>query len=266
MENYFSSVNISPCHVDGSPVRCPKYIRLAALLALSVFSAGIIAAGEGTLTVSTQPQSVQVWLDDKYIGDSPLKNKKLAEGRYTLRLVDPLQLVSVSEVVLIRPGDTTVVEKSLSRRFGTLIVKTEPPGAQVALSTPLGKTPLANNFMRPGKYRVEMRHPQSRYEPAVEEVTIPEGRKVELSNTLEKRNPFGPKALIRAGLGLGAVAGFVWAIAEQGNHKVFEAQAESRSPDNSEQVKKADRAASRRTVGIILGSACVLGFEVVAFF
>jgi hypothetical protein len=126
--------------------------------------------------------------------------------------------------------------------------------------------------MNPGKYRIEIKHPKKSYLPVVEEVTIPAGKKVELTNTLAKQSPFDTKAVVRLLLGVGAIGGFVWAIVEQGNHEEFETQADDLqewTPDDPEIEKNRDKAKSagvRRTIGIILGSACVVGFEIVAFF
>lgn len=249
-----------------------KYIRNSSLLLLSIFIVTIFAVEEGTLTVTTDPEGVEVWLDDKYVGDSPIENRKLRAGRYTLKLVDPVQQVSATEEILIQANENTLVEKSLKAKFGTLKVTSEPEGADVFISTSLGKTPVENNFMNPGKYRIEIKHPKKMYIPVVEEVTIPAGKKVELTNTLAKKSPFDGKAVARILLGVGAIGGFVWAIVEQGNHEEFETQAEdleSWTPDDPDIAKKKDKAKSagiRRTLGIIVGSACVVGFEIVAFF
>jgi len=232
-----------------------KYIIVALFLVVSLFKR--INAEEGTLTVTTDPSGIEVWLGDKYIGDSPVLERKLQTGRYTLKLIDPVQQVSVFDEILIEAGKTTVIEKTLSAKFGTLKVESEPKDAEVIISTSLGKTPLENNFMTPGRYKIEIKHPKKQYIPVVEEITIPAGKKVEITNTLAKKNLLDTKDAVRLILGAGAIGGFVWAIVEQGNHKRFEEQ---------ERFKKSDSAAVRRTFGIIIGSACVVGFEIVAFF
>jgi len=249
-----------------------KYIRTSSFLLLTMFIVTLFAVEEGTLTVTTDPEGVEVWLDDKYVGDSPIENRKLRAGRYTIKLVDPVQQVSTSEEILIQAGELTVVEKSLKAKFGTLKVTSEPEGADVFISTSLGKTPVENNFMNPGKYRIEIKHPKRSYIPVVEEVTIPAGKKVELTNTLARKSAFDTKAVVRLLLGVGAIGGFVWAIVDQGNHEEFETTAEDlenwnqNDPEIEKNQDKAKSAAVRRTIGIILGSACVVGFEIVAFF
>lgn len=231
------------------------------------------AVEEGSITVTTDPEGVEVWLDDKYLGDSPIENRKLKTGRYTIKLVDPIQQVSATEEVLIQPNQTTLVEKTLKAKFGTLKVDSDPEGAEVYISTSLGKTPLENNFMNPGKYRIDIKHPKTKYEPVTEEITIPAGKTVELENTLVKTSKFDKKAIVRLVLGAGAIGCFVWAIIEQGVHKENQAYADDLKIQQSTDVDKiqeyedeAEAAAVKRTIGIIGGSLCVIGFEIVAFF
>lgn len=240
------------------------------LLAIVVSVISVWAAGDGVLNVRTDPQGVEVWVDDKYIGDSPIVEKKLKPGRYKLRLVDPLQHASTTEEIFIQEGQTTLVEKKISAKFGRLRVDTEPEGAVVSISTPLGKTPLSNDLMKPGKYRLEIAHPNSQYEPLVEEVVIPRGEGVSVSKTLQRNDPLDRKALLRVGLGAGAILGFAWAVVENGNQKRLMERAEQQEGLTFEQKEQIRSTASgygvNRTLGIILGSACVVAFEIVAFF
>jgi hypothetical protein len=227
--------------------------RLCVLL--TIVAGGVVAATEdGILTVKTDPEGIEVWLDDKYVGDSPIVDKKLKPGRYNLKLIDQIRHSSTSEDVFIQPAQTTVVEKTVVGKFGSLKVNTQPDGAEVSISTALGKTPLSNDFMTPGKYRLEIKHPGNGYVPAVEEIVIPKGKAVELNKTLQKKNALDTKALARLALGAGAVGGYVWGAVQNGRfHGTFTPAARS-----SAQVQ--------RTLGIVLGSVCVVGFEIVAFF
>ena len=249
-------------------------VRLAFLF---IFMVGVIvtlqAADTGLLTVKSTPEGIEVWLEDKYIGDTPIIEKKLKPGRYSIKLVDPIRHTSIKEEVFVQAGDVTYLEKTMKTKYGTLQISTEPAGADIYLSTPLGKSPLSNEFMNPGKYRLEIRHPNPAYQGATEDIIIPRGETVTLNKTLEVNNPFDKKALVRLGLGAGAIASFVWAIVEQGNYGKFNERIkmdleynfltdDDRSADKDERSK----AAVKRTLGIIFGSVCVVGFEIVAFF
>lgn len=236
---------------------------------LTVLSAGSIhGAEDGILNVKTTPEGIEVWLDDKYIGDSPIIEKKLKPGRYSLKLIDPIQHSSTSEEIFIQPGEITIVEKTIVGKYGSVKIATDPEGAEVTISTKLGKTPLSNDFMNPGKYRLKIKHPSKFYEPVVEDITVPRGKPVNISRELERKNPFDMKALVRLGLGAGAAVGFVWAIVEQGNYRenLTKADMPTNAAERDALEAKANTAATKRTVGIVVGALCIVGFEIVAFF
>jgi hypothetical protein len=228
-------------------------------------------ASEGSLSVKTTPEGVEVWIDDKYIGDTPIIDKKLKTGRYTLKLIDPIQHTSSSEEIFIQADESVVIEKTITAKFGSLKVSSDPEGAHVYIATELGKTPLSNDFMNPGKYRLEIKHPNESYASVTEDIVIPRGKTVKLSKTLEKTSAFDLKALVRLGLGAGAIVSYIWAVVEQGEYKynTNEARHLTAPADigkKQEYENNAGAAAAKRTVGIILGTVCVVGFEIVAFF
>jgi len=235
-----------------------------ALLIIGVLAVAARAQSDGTLTVKTQPEAIEVWLDDKYIGDSPIMDKKLKPGRYQLKLVDGIQHTSQSEEVFIQAGQTALIEKTIVSKFGSLRVTSEPPGAEVLLLTSLGETPVSNEFMNPGKYRLEVRYPGKNFKPATEDITIPRGELVSVNKTLEAKNALDTKALVRLALGAGALGGFIWAIVEQGEYKSNQKQADYSSSQKYDD--KATAANAWKWVGVIGGSLCVVGFEIVAFF
>ena len=230
-----------------------------------------VAEQEGDLTVISDPSGLEIWLGDKYLGDTPLYNRKIKIGSYILKLIDPVQQISKNEEILIQEGKTTTIEISLKTRFGTLKVDSDPDGAEVHLYTMLGKTPLENNFMNPGKYHIEIRHPKKRYIPVIDEITIPQGKKLEITNKLAKRALLDTKAYFRLLFGAGAVTSYMWALVEQGNYKRFDTDRMwyLNIGDNEKMAEskvKSDKAAVKRILGIVIGSVCVLGFEIIAFF
>jgi hypothetical protein len=227
------------------------------------------AAPEGYLTVLSTPPGIEVWLDGHYAGNTPITEKKLEAGRYTVKLVDPVQHASISETVLIESGEKVVLERTVKPRFGTLSVTSEPEGAEVYLATPLGTTPLTNTFMTPGRYRVEIRHPNPLYKPSVQHTMVPKGDKATVSASLEPHNALNRKAMIRLGCGAAALGGFIWALVEQNNVGMYNAYLDQPTSSIEQQKEWEDnrKAASvRRTLGVILGSVSVVAFEVVAFF
>jgi hypothetical protein len=235
-------------------------MRLFSITFIMLISGAFLAAADdGSLTVKTTPEGVEVWIDEKYAGDTPIIDKKLKSGRYNIRLVDPIQHTSVTEEVLIQDDKNVILEKTMSGKFGSLKIQSNPEGANVYLLTSLGKTPVSNDFMNPGKYHVEIRHPNKRIAVLREDVVIPRGETISLEKTLEKSSPLNLKVIARLGFGAGAIAGFAWAIAENGNAKEYSKN--YKNHPNDEQSAKI-----KRNVGIVVGCVCVTGFEIVAFF
>jgi hypothetical protein len=239
--------------------------------------AGLLAAvyAEGVLTVKTDPDGIEVWLGDKFLGQSPIVEKKVKAGRYSLKLVDPTQHTSASEELFLQDGDTTVVERTLTTKFGSLKVTSDPEGAEAFIATELGKTPLTNEFMNPGRYRIEIRPPNANYSPAVSEISITKGQTVSIDQKLvpvAQKDFFTTKKLVSLGLFAGTVGGFVWGLVEQGQTRMYgqqvtDAEALHPQPTTLPDLKsKRDGAALGRTLGIILGSACAVGLELCVLF
>jgi hypothetical protein len=223
---------------------------------------------DGFLTVRTDPDGIEVWLDDNFVGDSPVIDKKLKSGRYSLKLVDPVQHSSTVEEIFVQDNENTVIEKTLKPKFGSLKVNSVPEGAQVSIATEIGATPVSNDFMNPGKYRVEIRHPDKKFRPVVEEVVIPSGETVSLSKTLEKEKSWDNLDTWRILLGLGTAGGYVLGIVQYGNFQKLEQQ--YLLSTNREVVNDARKgrsgALTASILGIIGGSLCLIGLEIIAFF
>jgi hypothetical protein len=214
---------------------------------------------DAVLTVKTDPDGIEVWLGNNFLGQSPIVEKKIKAGRYVLKLVDPVQHSSATEDLLIQDNDTSVIERTISSRFGSLRITSEPEGADVYIATELGKTPLTNDFMNPGKYRIEIRPFGSRYHTKAREVLIAGGETATLSETLEKDKFFSRKTILSFALLSGTAGGFIWGLVEQGHYRMYN----DRTPMEQSKV---DDAAFKRTLGIILGSTCAIGLEIITFF
>jgi len=242
------------------------YRGVSSAFLLLVLPLSISVCGDGFLTVRTDPDGIEVWLDDNFVGDSPVIDKKLKSGRYSLKLVDPIQHSSTVEEVFIQDNENTVIEKTIKSKFGSLKVTSVPEGAQVSIATELGTTPVSNDFMNPGKYRVEIRHPDSKFTPVTEEVVIPRGESVSLSKTLEQQKSWDKKDTWRILLGLGTAGGYVWGIVQHGNYKKFREQLNC-FPDDPDDISGKKRGAlAQSVIGIVAGSLCLVGLEIVAFF
>ena len=224
------------------------------------------AFADGFLTVRTEPDGIEVWLDDNFAGNSPVIDKKLKAGRYSLKLIDPVQHASTIEEIFVQDDENTVIEKTIKPKFGSLKVFTVPEGAVVSIATELGESPVSNDFMQPGKYRVAIRHPNKRFLPVIEEVTIPHGESVSLSETLEKQAGFTNKDLLRLILGAGTAGGYVWAIVQNGTYGRNKNSSDNSDYDFEKNKKTRDGALIQTVLGAVTGSLCLIGLEIVAFF
>jgi hypothetical protein len=90
----------------------------------------------------------------------------------------------------------------------------------VVIVAELGKTPLVNEFIIPGMYRIELRH-ESGYLPAIEELTLRADQQAVVSQRLKKPPLFTKRRQIQLALGAGAIAGFACAVYEQGEHNTI---------------------------------------------
>jgi hypothetical protein len=245
-----------------------KVVRLrlsAGIMSVVLLSSGILA--DGFLTVRTDPDGIEVWLDDNFVGDSPVIDKKLKSGRYSLKLVDPVQHSSTVEEIFVQDNENTVIEKTIKTKFGSLKVTSVPEGATVSIATELGSTPVSNDFMNPGKYRVEIRHPDKKFKPVVEDILIPRGETVSLSKTLEQEKSWDNKDTWRILLGLGTAGGYIFGAVQYGNFKKLQ-QEELLGPLKVREKAKEDKpgALAASILGIVGGSLCLIGLEIVAFF
>ncbi|NLD93161.1 MAG: PEGA domain-containing protein [Fibrobacter sp.] len=222
-----------------------------------------MAAEEGMLTVTTDPDGVEIWLGDNYIGNSPVIGKKVPVGRYTVKLIDPVMRISQTEQVMITANATVVIEKKLKPKFGTLRINSVPEDAEVYMTMPLGKTPLVNEFINPGKYILEIRHPNKLYKSSSENVTVTEGAVQTVLDTLEmiqvdKPKPNHKKVIARLALGGLAAAGFTFAIIRERDKQMHLWDGNSGS--------EAGRARTQEVIGITVGALSIVGFEIIAFF
>lgn len=239
---------------------------IVACVVMVLAGRAVMAASDAILTVRTVPAECDVWLDDSYVGQAPVHARHVSAGTHTLRIVWSAGQTSQAEQVTLAAGEHTVIERTVGRKYGTLKVS-GTPGAQVGMSTVMGTTPFVNQFVAPGSYRLDIA--RRGYEPIRLDTTIAAGDTIELVPMLKRKSPFTTKALVRLALGAGAAACFTWALIEQGQYRTALERSHSQSYTPDERADYEDEshtAATLRTIGLIGGGLCVVGFEVVAFF
>lgn len=223
---------------------------------------------DGTLTVITVPERAEVWINEGYAGLTPVRDKPLAAGKYTLRLVDPSRQKSTSENIVIGDGERLLVERALGGTSARLRVDTDPQGADVSISTELGKTPLVNDYLTTGEYKIEIRHPNAKYLTVAKDVSFVDGQPVTISHKLEKPPIFNFKRCVQLGLGTCAILAWTGAIIEQ--HQTSSLKQKSKDVlDDLDEAKKlkeqSNDAGMWRTIAIVVGASLSVALQFTVF-
>ena len=111
----------------------------------------------GYLEVTTNPTSADVYLDEKYLGKTPLNKDKIASGNHTLRItLDKYQ--KHQETVILKDGDEKKFDLNLKPNFAKLEIDSAPEqGATVFIDgKEVGKTPYVDKMMVAGTYEVRI--------------------------------------------------------------------------------------------------------------
>lgn len=128
---------------------------------------------EGLLSATSTPEGAGVYLNNNFLGKTPLTHK-IADGSYDIKLVFP-GYQTYARRISIEKQETTLVQANLSEEYGTLQVQSTPAKAVVFLD---GKrqgqmTPLEIQ-VRPGKYFVRVE--KDRFYMYEENVVVEQGK------------------------------------------------------------------------------------------
>ncbi|WP_232473523.1 PEGA domain-containing protein [Thermococcus profundus] len=138
----------------------------------------------GYLTVYSVPSDAEVYVDGSLIGRTPVVGYKLSTGRHEVRIVkEDYEEYFVN--VTIEPGETTVVNVTLTPKPAVLVINSDPSGAKVYINgTYEGVTPL-NLTLQPGTYEVKL--VKKDYEDYTSVVTLEPGEEKTLNVSLTPR-------------------------------------------------------------------------------
>lgn len=120
-------------------------------------------SAKGTLEIETKPvDGADVYIDGERFGQTPLRLiGALKTGRHDLRLEHPLY-DAVEETVIIVPGKTVKVSKTLKRAFADIDINTRPEQAEVRLNgRRIGLTPVKTKIPVGEKIKLSLRHPET---------------------------------------------------------------------------------------------------------
>jgi formylglycine-generating enzyme required for sulfatase activity len=117
----------------------------------------------GGLKVTSEPSGASVDVLDmsdtlRKSGQTPLNISQIKSGTYKLKLEKDRYYYSETRTVTIEDSKTTEEAVTFRPKFGTLVITSEPPDAEVILDgTPKGKTPLTLDRVLSGGYMLELR-------------------------------------------------------------------------------------------------------------
>ena len=156
---------------------------------------------EGVLEIDSNPSGAAVYIDNKFIGQAPLK-EKLSNGTYDLKIMlDGYQ--TFARRIVIEKRNTSVINAKLSREYGNLHIASTPSNATVFLdgSRQGQLTPLEIQ-VSPGKYLVKV--VKDKFYPFEEDVVVAQGKTMTVEANLVQQvgkvvletTPPGAKAYI----------------------------------------------------------------------
>ena len=120
-------------------------------------------AAKGTLEIETSPvDGANVYVDGERFGQTPLRLiGALKTGRHDLRLEHPLY-DAVEESVIVIPGKTVKISKTLKRAFADIEISSRPEKAEVRLNgRRIGVTPIKAEIPVGERIKLSLRHPET---------------------------------------------------------------------------------------------------------
>ena len=163
-------------------------------------------SSKGILEVVTKPSGAQIFIDDLPVNflETPMRLfGKLPYGKHRLRVEHP-QYVAVEEDIIISPGSTVIVKRTLIRAVGRIKIVTTPSNANVLLNgKPMGTTPTEEITVPAHELiKIEISHAEAEKVSQEIEVEKDDSRIVDLILILKPAllsvtsNPMGAEVLI----------------------------------------------------------------------
>ena len=115
-----------------------------------------LIAKPGSMNIYSEPSGAKIYLDNAYVGETPMSLEKVAEGEHEIRLVKLDYKIWTSKVV-VRSFKPTDVKTTLEVSPGILTVNSEPVGADIFVKGKfIAKTPHTLGNIRPGEVVVRV--------------------------------------------------------------------------------------------------------------
>jgi len=138
-----------------------------------------------TLSVTSTPSRATVFVDDKFVGVTPLTVKDLAPGHHFVKLTKRDHLPWTKLVELLYPREKIDARLVLKPK-GSIVVTSEPPEADVYIDGEYeGKTPLEKKNLDANPYSVRLE--KEHYLPWETEVEVKAGQQIKVHGTLKSK-------------------------------------------------------------------------------
>lgn len=122
------------------------------------------------LKITTQPPNCNVYFDGELKGRTPAVVRDLLPGQVNVKIIHPMYRDWIESVVL-KNGEVKEINPSLAKKTGTLIVKSQPAGAEVRINgVAKGETPLTLPDVEYGTHPVTIS--KTNYQSAEERVEL----------------------------------------------------------------------------------------------
>ena len=138
----------------------------------------------GFLTVTSEPSGAKVYVDDNYIGETPINQYKLSTGEHKVK-VEKSGYATFTKTITIKPGETTSVKATLTPLKATLKITSKPSGAKVYINgTYKDETPLTLE-LEPGTYTIKLT--KDGYEDYTVTIELQAGETKEITAQLKEK-------------------------------------------------------------------------------
>ena len=164
----------------------PKTVYLLTILWCVWYSAiGTPKTKTGWIILDSEPSGASVYINDEFVGNTPLSNYKQAYGTYQYRLESP-NYHSATGIIELNAGrfEQKVV---LKPAFGSISVKSSIAGAKILLDgKQTGKqTPATLTEIPSGTHTISLQ--MDKYAPKQQEVIVEDGQTANVSMSLDAR-------------------------------------------------------------------------------
>lgn len=196
-------------------------VLFMSLILISFFLCStVIAEGNGTLTITSDPPNASVSIDGQLIGQTPLLKHPLPAGQHTIFLQDPTQQIDYTKIIDIADNNETALNVPLQKDYGKLTVTCKPDSSEVFLLTPLGKTPIIDEQINQGTFTLEIRNPNQRFLPLRKSnIYIDKNNPGVINDPLPRKQILTRKAWIQIGLGIASIGSYTWSFSRGFDNK-----------------------------------------------